>query len=87
MSVQVEFRGSKVFRNGVLVGAVWPFRGAWFSRVFAESPELGSCKFHCEDNARADATVRAQALSEDEAAPKNPKSIIPMLEVPEAFSD
>lgn len=85
--MQVDIRGGKVFRDGVLVGAVWPFMGAWLSRVFAEAPEKGSRKFHSKDNALADAQARARALTPTEAAPKDGATVIPKLDAPEAFSD
>jgi hypothetical protein len=84
--MSVEIKGSKVWRDGVVVGVVWPFGGAWFSRVFAESSEIGSRKFHLQENALADARARAEALTAADVS-LMPSRIIPKLDRPEAFSD
>lgn len=85
--MKIELRGVKLFRDGVLVGAVWCFRGAWFSRVFAESLELGSRKYHLRENAIREAVERAEVLTVEEAAPQPSNKVIPKLDSPEAFED
>lgn len=85
--MKIELRGVKLFRDGVLVGAVWCFRGAWFVRVFAESLELGSRKYRFRENAIRDAVKRAEALTPEEALPQPSSKVIPKLDSPEAFED
>lgn len=85
--MKIEFKGGKVFRDDVLVGAVWCFMDAWFSRVFAEANELGSRKFHTRENAEVDAGARVAALSSAEAAPKPGSTPVPLIAAPEVFSD
>lgn len=81
----VEIKGGKVFRNSILVGAVWEFGGDWYCRIFAGQAR-GSKRFHMESNAMSDALVRARSVSDAEANALV-GSVIQKIERPTVYSD
>ena len=86
--MKIEWRGSKIFRDDVLVGMVMPsFEGAWFSYFWGEARGPLSKKFHEKANAIADAEVRARRLTAAEACKPVPGTVFSKPVRPVEFSD